>query len=267
MSNPKDNDPGPEDAPEEVSSSGESSQKDSSDENPSKNEPLPELPPIPEEAKAVPADEEALELVPVLEEDAPVPKRTPGFTIIGGDGDEYGPKPIEDIARWIRTGRANARTLVRASADAPWQPLGEVPQLAALLEGGELPPKRPGRLTAILWLTLGGGLAALAWTVFTVIAFFTSFVPSFGLACCLIPGGIYSFISGIIITVQGIRLLGRNADRLWARTGTSATLQICNVFALNPICVICGIVTHVLLRNDEVMNYIQNTDPNAGQKK
>jgi 3,4-dihydroxy-2-butanone 4-phosphate synthase len=87
------------------------------------------------------------------------------------------------------------------------------------------------------------------------------------LACCLIPGGIYSFISGIIITVQGIRLLGRNADRLWARTGTIATLQICNVFALNPICVICGIVTHVLLRNDEVMNYIKNTAPNAGQKK
>jgi len=256
VSNPKDNEPHPEHSPEEQSPTPSP-----------KGKKLPELPPIPEEAKAVPADEEALELVPVLEEDAPVPKQTPGFTIIGGDGDEYGPKPIEDIARWIRTGRANARTLVRASADAPWQPLGEVPQLAPLLEGGELPPKRPGRLTAILWLTLGGGLAALAWTVFTVIAFFTSFLPSFGLACCLIPGGIYSFISGIIITVQGIRLLGRNADRLWARTGTSATLQICNVFALNPICVICGIVIHVLLRNDEVMNYIQNTAPNAGQKK
>ena len=256
MSKPKDNEPNSEDSPKEQSPTPSPEGKK-----------LPELPPIPEEAKAVPADEEALELVPVLEEDAPVPKRTPGFTIIGGDGDEYGPKPIEDIARWIRTGRANARTLVRASADAPWQPLGEVPQLATLLEGGELPPKRPGRLTAVLWLTLGGGLAALAWTVFTMIAFFTSLLPSFGLACCLIPGGIYSFISGIIITVQGIRLLGRNADRLWARTGTTATLQICNVFALNPICVICGIVIHVLLRNDEVMNYIQKTDSNSGPKK
>ena len=261
MSKPKDNEPNSEDSPKEQSPKPSPEDKK-----------LPELPPIPDEAKepqksGEPPQEEALELVPVLEEDAPVPKRTLCFTIIGGDGDEYGPKPVEDVARWIRTGRANARTLVRTAADAPWQPIGEVPQLAALLEGGKLPPKRPGRLTVVLWLTLGGGLAALAWTVFTVIAFFTSFLPSFGLACCLIPGGIYSFISGIIITVQGIRLLGRNADRLWARTGTSATLQICNVFALNPICVICGIVIHVLLRNDEVMNYIQKTDSNSGPKK
>ena len=57
------------------------------------------------------------------------------YTIIGGDGDEYGPVSIEDVARWIRTDRANERTLVRSDEASQWQPLGQVPELALLLTG------------------------------------------------------------------------------------------------------------------------------------
>ena len=224
-----------------------------------------DLPPIPEEAKkkteADPTDEETevLELVPILEDEpAPDTDSPHQFTIIGGDGDEYGPKPIEDVLRWIRTGRASARTLVRTGTDSQWQPLGQIPVLAALLEGAELPARKPDQVTAIAVLTLGGGLFALVWTL--LVAWIG--IASFFFVCCFIPSGLYTLISGVLITIQGVYLLGKNADAHLPRTGTSATLQICGIFSFNPVCLILGIITHVLLRNDEVVAYIKSTAPN-----
>jgi len=245
------------------SNSGEESKPEKKD-----SESLSDLPPIPEEAKKKPKSKEdhpgekpeVLELIPVLE-DEPVPDKDPPhqqYTIIGGDGDEYGPKQIEDVQRWIRTGRASAQTLVRTGKDSQWQPLGQIPVLAALLEGAELPARKPGLVTAIAVLTLAGGLAALVWTIpVALIGISTSFF-----VCCFIPSGLYTLISGILITVQGVYLLGKNTTAHLPRTGSSATLQICGVFAFNPICLILGILTHVLLRNDEVVAYIKKTAPN-----
>ena len=84
---------------------------------------------------------------------------TGSYTIISGDGDEYGPVSIEDVARWIRTGRVNERTLVRSDEASQLQPLVQVPELALLLTGA-LPPK-PGKVKAIAIMTLAGGV----WSV------------------------------------------------------------------------------------------------------
>ena len=107
-------------------------------------------------------------------------------------------------------------------------------------------------------LTLAGGLVALAWTL--LVAWIG--VSSFLFVCCFIPSGLYTLISGILITIQGIYLLGENAHTHLPRTGTSASLQIGGVFAFNPICLVLGIITHVLLRSDEVVTYIKSTTPN-----
>ena len=225
---------------------------------------LNDLPPIPEEARKKmgdPPDEKAdtSKTAPVLEDVLAPDKEPPQqYTIIGGDGDEYGPKPIEDVLRWIRTGRASARTLVRTDENSQWKPLGEIPPLSALLEGAELPARKPGKVTAIAMLTLAGGLVALAWTL--LVAWIG--VSSFLFVCCFIPPGLYTLISGILITIQGIYLLGGNAHTHLPRTGTSASLQIGGVFAFNPICLVLGIITHVLLRSDEVVTYIKSTTPN-----
>ena len=80
--------------------------------------------------------------------------------------------------------------------------------------------------------------------------------------CCFIHSGLYTLLSGVLITIQGVYLLGKNADAHLPRTGTSATLQICGIFSFNPVCLILGIITHVLLRNDEVVAYIKSTAPN-----
>ena len=93
--------------------------------------------------------------------DLPTAPEKAEFTIIGGDGAEYGPRPIEVVRRWIATGRANARTLARTAPDAAWQPLGQIPELVPLFE--ESRPPLPGKVTAIAIITLTGGLVTLAW--------------------------------------------------------------------------------------------------------
>ena len=112
------------------------------------------------------------------------------YTIIGGDGDEYGPVSIEDIARWIRTDRANERTLVRSDEASQWQPLVAVPELALLLTGA--PPPKPGKVKAIAIMTLVGGI----WSVMVALGLVSGLVTCLVCPCtaflkipsfCLIP--------------------------------------------------------------------------------
>ncbi len=49
------------------------------------------------------------------------------YTIIGGDGQEYGPVPTDQIKAWIAGGRANLDTRAKALGTEEWKPLGEFP--------------------------------------------------------------------------------------------------------------------------------------------
>ena len=68
------------------------------------------------------------------------------FEIIGGDGKPYGPVPVDELRRWIREGRADARTKIRRDGDSQWTTLGAMedffpkesahpPLLAATMSG------------------------------------------------------------------------------------------------------------------------------------
>ena len=52
------------------------------------------------------------------------------YTIIGGDGKEYGSVSGEDLRRWIAEGRLNAQTLAKAEDDAEFRPLSAFPEIA-----------------------------------------------------------------------------------------------------------------------------------------
>jgi hypothetical protein len=52
------------------------------------------------------------------------------YTIIGGDGKEYGPVSGEDLRKWIAEGRLNAQTLAKAESDAEFRPLSAFPEFA-----------------------------------------------------------------------------------------------------------------------------------------
>lgn len=69
------------------------------------------------------------------------------FTIIGGDGREYGPATAEQIRSWIRAGRANLDTKARAEGATEWRRLGDFTEFAPAtpavpppLAGGVPPP-------------------------------------------------------------------------------------------------------------------------------
>ena len=46
------------------------------------------------------------------------------YSIIGGDGKTYGPVPPSEVERWIREGRADARTKVKREGENDWRELG-----------------------------------------------------------------------------------------------------------------------------------------------
>lgn len=53
------------------------------------------------------------------------------FTILGGDGKEYGPVTADKVLEWIKAGRANLQTKVRRLGENDWKTLGEFPEFAA----------------------------------------------------------------------------------------------------------------------------------------
>lgn len=95
------------------------------------------------------------------------------FTIIGGDGKEYGPATADQIRRWIAAGRANLETKAKALGSDEWRPLADYPEFGATAVVEPPPiPGLPGELElADRWSRLG------AWFADNVLAF----------VCCL-PG-------------------------------------------------------------------------------
>jgi uncharacterized RDD family membrane protein YckC len=62
---------------------------------------------------------------------------SPMFTIIGGDGREYGPVSAEQVRVWINSGRANLETQAKALGTAEWRRLGDFAEFAS---PDDLPP-------------------------------------------------------------------------------------------------------------------------------
>jgi uncharacterized RDD family membrane protein YckC len=61
------------------------------------------------------------------------------FTIIGGDGKEYGPATADQIRAWISAGRANLETKAKALGSEEWRRLGDFAEFA----GTSAPPPIP----------------------------------------------------------------------------------------------------------------------------
>jgi hypothetical protein len=62
------------------------------------------------------------------------------YTIIGGDGKEYGPVSADQVRAWIAGGRANLETKVKALGTDEWKRIAEIPELAGSGPVGVAPP-------------------------------------------------------------------------------------------------------------------------------
>lgn len=70
------------------------------------------------------------------------------YLILGADGQEYGPAPVETVHQWIREGRADGNIRVRPAGETEWRPLRTVPELASALPSGSAssqPIPNPGQ--------------------------------------------------------------------------------------------------------------------------
>jgi len=52
------------------------------------------------------------------------------YTIIGGDGGEYGPVPASQVRAWIAGGRANLQTKAKKLGTDEWKTLGDFPEFS-----------------------------------------------------------------------------------------------------------------------------------------
>jgi hypothetical protein len=208
----------------------------------------PNLPPIPEEVREASLHQEKNFKEETLAGESPEPPVLE-YTIIGGDGEEYGPAAEKDITRWIQTGKANRSTLVRTNQQASWKPLCQLPELKNLLPDEQNEREKPGKLTAIAIMTLIGGI----WAVMVGIGEAMGIIGSLCFACFLIPGAAVSFFGGIFMIVQGALLLGQNPAQHIRRTRVSASLQIACILAGDVVNLILGILNHVFLSDRAVV--------------
>ena len=65
------------------------------------------------------------------------------FTIIGGDGKEYGPVPAEQVRRWLEAGRADLETQAQRAGEEAWRRLGDFPEFSANGTFQSAPPPLP----------------------------------------------------------------------------------------------------------------------------
>lgn len=78
------------------------------------------------------------------------------YTIIGGDGREYGPVPPDQVRAWIAAGRADLDTRAKLLGTDAWKRIGDIPELAA---GPAEPAAGPEPALADRLLRLGAALA------------------------------------------------------------------------------------------------------------
>ena len=62
------------------------------------------------------------------------------FTIIGGDGKEYGPATAEQLRSWINAGRANLETKAKLAGETEFRRLGDFPEFGGPATPTEPPP-------------------------------------------------------------------------------------------------------------------------------
>ncbi len=117
------------------------------------------------------------------------------YTIIGGDGKQYGPITEGEIRKWIAEGRLNAQSLAKSESDAEFRPLGAFPELADAFGAPAAPPS----IAPVLPVSAGDRQAALDKVR----------VPAIG----LIISAVISFLMSLVSLIR-IRSMGEQIQQM-----------------------------------------------------
>jgi uncharacterized RDD family membrane protein YckC len=117
------------------------------------------------------------------------------FTILGGDGKEYGPATLAQIRAWITSGRANLDTQAKLAGDIEWRRLGDIPEFNGTIDP-DVPPSLDAAPTDTTEVILADRSTRLLAVITDRILSALSVLPGF-----LLLGPI--FIRAIIDSAQG----------------------------------------------------------------
>ena len=127
------------------------------------------------------------------------------YTIIGGDGKEYGSVTADQLRQWIADGRANAQTRMRVEGATEWKALAEFPEFHAVLASSPplLSPAMPATAPAAPARMSGMAVTSLVLGIL-------------GIATC----GITALLSapiGLILGAVAMRKIGKSQGQLRGR--------------------------------------------------
>jgi hypothetical protein len=111
------------------------------------------------------------------------------YTIIGGDGREYGPVTAEQVRSWITGGRANLETKVKALGTDEWKRIADFPELSGTAPAGSteavdpplVPPRAPKLDIISCYERSWALLKANFWPLVGVNLLMTAIVSAFGI--------------------------------------------------------------------------------------
>ena len=130
------------------------------------------------------------------------------FTIIGGDGKEYGPASAEQLRSWINAGRANLETKAKLAGETEFRRLGDFPEFGGPATPAEPPPLTGNFDPAPASAPTAGTAAAVELTpADRLTRLFAVLIDNVILALCVLPGAVLlgsAFFQIVIDASRGI---------------------------------------------------------------
>ncbi len=130
------------------------------------------------------------------------------FTIIGGDGKEYGPATAEQLRSWINAGRANLETKAKLAGETEFRRLGDFPEFGGPATPAEPPPLTGNFDPAPASAPTAGTAAAVELTpADRLTRLFAVLIDNVILALCVLPGAVLlgsAFFQIVIDASRGI---------------------------------------------------------------
>ena len=133
------------------------------------------------------------------------------FTIIGGDGKEYGPATAEQLRSWINAGRANLETKAKLADETEFRRLGDFPEFGGPATPTE-PPPLAGNFNPAPNFAPAAPIPVVAPVELTpadrLTRLFAVLIDNVILALCVLPGAVLlgsAFFQIVIDASRGIQ--------------------------------------------------------------
>jgi hypothetical protein len=204
------------------------------------------------------------------------------YTIIGGDGKEYGPVSAEQVRAWVAGGRANLKTKIKAPGGDEWKSVADFPELTGEAPQGAFPGATPAPaypdpaadldilscyerswalLKANFWPLVGVNLvimvlfALIGYTQFIGV-FFVS--PLFG---GLIAGGLYYYV---LLKARGLPTTFGDAFAGFTKAPLALLVAGILIFLFTSLGLICLVIPGIYLIVAYVFTYVLAVDKGLG---